>query len=175
MDDARDFGRIVEAHYAPLYRFAVSLCRHEGDACDLVQETFRIWAEKGHQLADITKVKSWLFTTLHRLHLAGQRRVVRFPHYELSEVETELPEVPPELPARLDWQVLLDCLAQVDETYRAPVVLFYLEDISYQEIARMLEIPLGTVKSRLSRGMGQLERIVTARLGGGELGREAIA
>ena len=61
-----DFEQIVSQHYEPLYRFAFSLTRSEADACDLTQQTFYIWATKGHQLQDRSKVKSWLFTTLHR-------------------------------------------------------------------------------------------------------------
>src|SRR5262245_45660698 len=68
-----DFERLVDSHHAALYRFALSLCRNETEAGDLVQETFYLWAAKGHQLADPSKVKSWLFTTLHREFL-GKRR-----------------------------------------------------------------------------------------------------
>jgi hypothetical protein len=57
-----DFEQIVSQHYKPLYRFAVSLTRTEAYACDLTQQTFYIWATKGHQLRDRSKGKSWLFT-----------------------------------------------------------------------------------------------------------------
>ena len=159
-----DFEQLVEHHHAALYRFAVSLSRNENDAADLVQQTFYLWASKGHQLVDLAKIKSWLFTTLHREFLARRRRLLRFPHHELAEVEQELPEVPPELPARLDWDVLAECLAEVDATFQAPVALFYLEDYSYSEIADILEIPLGTVKSRIARGIGQLQQMFSRRV-----------
>lgn len=155
-----DFDELVDQHYASLYRFALSLARNEPDARDLVQQVFLLWATKGHQLGDLTKVKSWLFTTLHREFLGRQRRVVRFPHQELSEVEGELPEVPPELPVRLDWETLAGCLARMDPAFQAPVSLFYLEDYSYQEIADILQVPLGTVKSRMARGIAQLQRLL---------------
>lgn len=96
------FEHLVEAHHAQLYRFALSLTRNETDAEDLVQETFYVWAAKGHQLTDKTKAKTWLFTTLHREFLAKRRRTVRFPHHELEEVEMELPEQPPLLSGQLD-------------------------------------------------------------------------
>src|SRR5207244_495354 len=79
-----DLERLADQHYAPLYRFALSLCANESDACDLVQETFYLLATKGHQLDDLAKVKSWLFTTLYRLFLGRRRRLVRFPHHELD-------------------------------------------------------------------------------------------
>jgi RNA polymerase sigma-70 factor (ECF subfamily) len=154
-----DFERLVEEHHAPLYRFALSLSRDESEAADLVQETFYIWAAKGHQLTDWTRVKSWLFTTLHREFLGKRRRLARFPHHELGEVETELPDVAPPTPERLDWSLLAECLAKVDPVFQAPVALFYLEDYSYNEIAAILEVPLGTVKSRISRGIGQLQQM----------------
>lgn len=158
-----DFEQMVEQHHAALYRFALSLSRNDADACDLVQETFLLWASKGHQLLDPTKAKGWLFTTLHREFLATRRRLIRFPHHELSEVDPELPEVPPALPSQVDWETLMECLGELDEVFRAPVALFYLEDCAYAEIAEILEVPLGTVKSRIARGLAQLQRMFNDR------------
>jgi len=160
MGGALDFEQLVDVHHATLYRFAMSLSRNDSEAADLVQETFRVWASKGHQLNDAAKVKSWLFTTLHREFLARRRRLLRFPHHELSEVETELPEVAAELPARLDWEFATECLRKVDPAFQAPVALFYLEDYSYNEIAAILDVPLGTVKSRIARGIAQMQRML---------------
>ena len=64
--DELSFENVVNAHYEPLYRFALSLSHSEADAGDLVQQTFYRWATKGGQLRDRSKAKSWLFTTLHR-------------------------------------------------------------------------------------------------------------
>lgn len=155
-----EFQTLVDQYYAPLYRFGMSLTRSESAAGDLVQDTFLTWASKGHQLQDLSKVKSWLFTTLHRRFLETQRRSVRFPHLEISEVETELPSIEPELGNRLDAHDLLDLLAQLEPQYRAAVSLFYLEDYSYNEIAAVLDVPLGTVKSRIARGLAQLRELV---------------
>jgi len=152
-----DFQQLVDLHYAALYRFALSLTHSETEACDLVQETFLTWATKGHQLQDLSKVKSWLFTTLHRSFLESRRRSTRFPHLEISGVEEDLPSIDPNLVGRLDGQRMVEFLAQVDLQFQAPVALFYLEDYSYNEIAEILNIPLGTVKSRISRGLAQLK------------------
>lgn len=153
-----DFQSLVDLHYAALYRFAVSLTRSENDAADLVQGTFLTWAAKGHQLLDRSKAKAWLFTTLHRAFLESQRRVTRFPHLEISSAEEELPSV--EFVEQLDSQSVLDLLARVDPQYQAAVALFYLEDYSYLEIAEILQVPLGTVKSRIARGLTQLKNLV---------------
>ena len=155
-----DFQGLVDAHYGPLYRFAMSLTRTESDACDLVQQTFLTWAAKGHQLQDRSKVKSWLYTTLHRAFLESRRRTARFPHLEIDEAVADLPSVEPDLVSRLDAQDLIRLLDQVDEQFQAAVSLFYLEDYSYNEIAGILEVPLGTVKSRIARGLVQLKRLV---------------
>ena len=155
-----DFQSLVDLHYGPLYRFAMSLTRAESDACDLVQQTFLTWATKGHQLQDPSKVKSWLYTTLHRAFLESRRRSTRFPHLEISEAEAELPNVEPDLVSHLDAQEVLHLLSRVDEQFQAAVALFYLEDYSYNEIAGILEIPLGTVKSRIARGLAQLKALV---------------
>jgi RNA polymerase sigma-70 factor (ECF subfamily) len=160
MARAVDFEGLVARYYGPLYQFAFSLTRNESDACDLTQQTFCIWAAKGHQLRDTSKVKTWLFTTLHREFLGSRRRQSRFPHVELEQVAAELPVVSPATVNRLDSTQVLDTLAQLDEIYQAPVALFYLQDCSYNEIAEILGVPLGTVKSRLTRGLGRLHHLL---------------
>src|ERR1039457_5593762 len=155
-----DFESLVVRFYQPLYQFAFSLTRAEADACDLTQQTFYVWATKGHQLRDKTKVKTWLFTTLHRGFLESCRRQTRYPHYELSDVPLELPEMPSLLVNELDSRQVLQALSQVDEVYQAPVALFYLEDCSYKDVAEILDVPIGTVKSRMARGIAQLQKIL---------------
>ena len=158
-----DFEQLVSTHYEPLYRFALSLTRSEADACDLTQQTFYIWATKGHQLRDRSLVKAWLFTTLHREFLKIRKRAARFPHVELSDATEELPNVSPEMVNTLDGARLLELLRRVQEPYLAALSLFYLEDYSYKAIADILEIPLGTVRSRLSRGIAQLQQSILMR------------
>ncbi|MCI0744188.1 MAG: RNA polymerase sigma factor [Verrucomicrobia subdivision 3 bacterium] len=160
MTGSLDFENLVNLHYEGLYRFALSLTRSDAEARDLTQQTFYVWASKGHQLQDRSKAKSWLYTTLHREFLAAQRRRSRFPHYEVTEVTTELPNVDPALVNHLDSETLLACLERMDAIFRAPVALFYLEDCPYKEIAEILGIPLGTVKSRIARGLAQLQQMV---------------
>lgn len=160
MSDELDFDSLVSRYYGPLYQFAFSLARTEADACDLTQQTFYIWAAKGHQLRDSSKVKTWLFTTLHREFLNMRRKIVRFPHLELGEMENELPAVSPEAISALDAARVVALLGQVGEPYHAALTLFYMEDCSYKEIADILDIPLGTVQSRISRGMSQLQQLI---------------
>lgn len=154
-DDA--FTQLVDAHYAPLYRFALSLARNSADACDLTQQTFYVWATKGGALRDGSKVKTWLFTTLYREFLRGRRRGSRVTALDdLPPGEEDPPAAETDLALNLDAQLVVEALQEVDEAFRAPLTLFYLEDLTYQEIADLLDVPIGTVMSRLSRGKTQL-------------------
>jgi len=164
MTDDLDFESLVSRFYQALYQFAYSLTQSEPDACDLTQQTFYTWAAKGHQLRDRSKVKTWLFSTLHHEFLNSRRRQKHFPHFELSLIENELPTVNPELTNRLDAGQVTAALSRIDPVYQAPVALFYLQDTSYKEIADILSVPIGTVKSRISRGLDQLHRQLTAGL-----------
>ena len=155
-----DFENLVGRFYEPLYKFAFSLSHDEADACDLTQQTFYVWANKGHQLREPSKVKTWLFTTLHRQFLESRRRATHFPHTELETAEADLPVILPAEFTQLDSATVLHALAKVDEVFRAPVALFYLEDCSYKDIAEILTVPMGTVKSRIARGIGQLQKLL---------------
>jgi len=155
VDDAL-FESLVTAHYEPLYRFALTLARRGEEAADLTQETFYRYATKGGQLRDASKAKSWLFTTLYRQFLMRRRHEMRFPHSELTEAQADLPVVEPKAIHQLDAVTVMEALNNLDETYRAPLALFYLGDYSYREIAEVLDVPIGTVMSRLSRAKSML-------------------
>jgi RNA polymerase sigma factor (sigma-70 family) len=153
-----DFDGLVDSFYAALYRFALSLSRKESDAADLVQQTFYIWALKGHQLRDESKVKTWLFMTLYREFLARQHDD-RF--IDVIDGDTRLIDAPHLSPAAvdaLDAATVQEALHQLDARYRAPLTLFYMQQHSYREIADILSIPLGTVMSRISRGKAELRK-----------------
>jgi RNA polymerase sigma factor (sigma-70 family) len=162
MPSPLDFESLVRRYYRDLYYFAFSLAGKEAEASDLVQQTFYIWASKGAQLRDLNRAKSWLFTTLHREFLQIRRRQGRYQEHDLDEVEMELPRVAPELVNRIDAATALSFLAKIDERYRAPVALYYLEDYSYVEISEILDVPLGTVQSRIARGKAQLFEMLTS-------------
>jgi RNA polymerase sigma-70 factor (ECF subfamily) len=156
-----DLESIVSKLYSPLYRFAFSLSRNETQAADLTQETFLILAKQQAQVRDITKIKSWLFTTLRREFLRGLRSQSTHPEVELKpEHQDELVADSGVLKAS-DAATVMEALAGVDESYRMVLELFYLADLSYKEIAATLDIPIGTVMSRLSRGKEQLRTLLS--------------
>jgi RNA polymerase sigma-70 factor (ECF subfamily) len=155
------FTQLVDAHYAALYRFALSLARNATDAGDLVQQTFFIWATKGDSLRDGAKAKSWLFTTLYREFLRGRRREKRSTSIEdLAGGAEQIAAEDVDRVARLDAATVMTALQTVDEVFRAPLTLYYLQDLSYLEIAEVLAVPIGTVMSRLSRGKAQLRAVL---------------
>jgi len=161
MNDS-EFQSLVTLHYENLYRFALSLSGREAEACDLTQQTFYRWAQRGFQLRDRSKARTWLFTTLYREHLGSQRRHTRHPHVEIGSVEHELPGLEASAISQMDGTTVMEALQQLDEAYRVPLALFYLQQHSYQEIAQMLGIPIGTVMSRLSRGKARLRSWLTS-------------
>ncbi len=151
------FSQLVDAHYTPLFRFALSLTKNSSDAGDLTQQTFFIWAKQGHALRETGKAKSWLFTTLYREFLRGRRRAERVTALEdLGPVEADPPAPEVDVVAGMDAGLVVEALQEVEESYRVPLTLFYLQDFSYKQIAEMIEAPIGTVMSRLSRGKAQL-------------------
>lgn len=160
-DSPPSFEQIVDAHYQGLHRFALSMCRSDATAQDLVQQTFLQWARKGHTLRDAAKVKTWLFTTIYREWLSIARREKK---HEQLEFEPDLhgaaqPQDEGENP-RVDSAALQIALEQLDPNYRAPLVLFYLKELSYRDIAETLGLPIGTVMSRLSRAKDRLRSIL---------------
>lgn len=151
--DPRTFESLLDEHYAALYRFAYSLAKNPDDAADLTQQAFAVFARKGDEVRDPSKCKSWLFTTLYRefLKQAGRaRRVVSLD--DDQDAPRELSAPPTEASRSLDQHAALTALASLEESQRAVLALFYLDQCSYREIAEILEIPIGTVMSRLSRG-----------------------
>lgn len=151
----------MDCHYAALFRFGLSLAGSTDTASDLVQQTFFLWAEKGHQLRDASKAKSWLFTTLYREYLSTYRRMTAHPQVELDDSTGELPAIEPASFSSIDGASVVAGLQKLDDVYRVPLTLFYLQDLSYKEIADVLSAPIGTVMSRLSRGKAQLRALLT--------------
>jgi len=157
-----EFEELVNQYYQALYRFGLSLAKNPDRAADLVQQTFVIWAQKGHQLEDRSKAKTWLFTTLYREFLGIARRSQRNPETEFTEAEHELPYLEVDSGRRMDGQRAVVLLGELEEIFRAPLTLFYLQQHSYKEIAEILDVPIGTVMSRISRGKDQLRQKMTA-------------
>jgi RNA polymerase sigma factor (sigma-70 family) len=155
-----DLESVVSELYSPLYWFAFALTRNETQAADFTQETFLILAKQQAQVRDVTKIKSWLFTTLRREFLRSLRTQSSHPEVELKPEDQDQLVTDPAVHQAADAAAALKALAQVDEGYRMVLELFYQADLSYKEIATTLDIPIGTVMSRLSRGKEQLRTLL---------------
>lgn len=154
------FEQVVSDYYEGLYRFAYSLARNPDEASDLTQDVFVIFAKKGSSLRDPSKLKSWLFTSLYREFLRKRKRAQKFTPVDKEILENHS-SGNSGIGTQTDAKIVLDALEQLEEIFRVPLSLFYLEDFSYQEIASTLDVPIGTVMSRLSRGKQQLKSILT--------------
>jgi len=158
------YEQAVSRYYEDVYRFAFSLAGSADQAGELTQETYCRLLARGGQLRDPAKIKSWLFTTLYRVFLGQRRHATRFPHLALEEAGADLPALTPDAVDKLDGATVMEALLEIEEHHRTPLTLFYLECLSYKEIAAVLEIPIGTIMSRLSRGKSALRERLAARL-----------
>ncbi len=166
MDRHQRFEHEALPHLRSLYATAYRLTRHPQDAEDLVQETYLRAFRGFDRFAPGTHIKAWLYTILVRARADLLRRRGRtIPTVELEEEGPGVPAVAPEQERRLatGGEEVNRALADLPEQFRTAVVLRDVEDFSYDEIARMLGIPIGTVMSRIHRGRALLR----AALAGG--------
>ncbi len=152
------FESVVGEFYPDLFRFGLSLSRSEHDASDLVQQVFAVYAAKKSQIRDATKLKSWLFTSLYREFLRNRGRSQRFVSSEEARVETVESSAPSNAERVAEQHDVMKALQALDDSHRAVVTLFYIDQHSYKEISEILGVPIGTVMSRLSRAKGALRR-----------------
>ncbi len=132
------------------------------DAEDLVQETLLRAFRSFHRFTPGTNLKAWLFTILHHVRTDGLRRAMRAPRTE--ELAGEGPAVPPPQEALASGgEDLARAIAALPEGFRVAVVLRDVEELSYGEIAEVLQVPLGTVMSRIHRGRALLRAALAGR------------
>jgi RNA polymerase sigma-70 factor (ECF subfamily) len=147
--------RLVDGHYVTLYRYAYRLSGSSTDAEDLTQETFCQAQLCFGQLRDQDRVKPWLFSILRRLFLHRVRDDKQQPCVSLESIGDLAESLPESLPD-IDPEQLQQALNELPEVYRTPIILYYFEDFSYREIAEQMDLPIGTVMSRLARAKGHL-------------------
>jgi RNA polymerase sigma-70 factor (ECF subfamily) len=154
-----DFARLLEVEIPRLRRYARALTRDVSRADDLVQSCLTRAVAKQHLWQPGTDLRAWLFTILHNQHVNDVRRSVR----EASSIElSEAPQltVQSNAMASLELRDLETALGKLQPEQREVILLVGLEGMSYEEVAAVLEIPVGTVRSRLSRGRDQLRQLM---------------
>ncbi len=155
-----DFARLLGAEIPRLRRYARALTRDVARADDLVQSGLTRAVAKQHLWQPGTDLRAWLFTILHNQHVNDVRRSVREGvNVAVDEMASGL-TVQPSAHAVLQLRDLDRALARLPQEQREVILLVGLEGMRYEAVALILRIPVGTVRSRLSRGRGQLRRLM---------------
>jgi RNA polymerase sigma-70 factor, ECF subfamily len=154
-----DTHREIEAEIPRLRRYARALTRDGVTADDLVQDCLTRALGKLHLWQQGTDLRAWLFTILHNQYVNHVRRAVREGSVVgLNESEPLLRRAPQQS-KRLELRDLERAIAKLPEEQRAVILLVGLEGMRYEEVAAVLDVPVGTIRSRLSRGRGALRRL----------------
>lgn len=142
------FIREIEAHFDLMYRVAFTILRNEEDSKDALQEAaMKAW-EKKYTLRDNNSFKTWIIIILKNTCYNMLRKRKRFVPID----SVQAPSIPPPDPS------LSIALFSIPEKLRLPLMLAYSEGLTYQEIARVLNIPLTTVCGRINMGKKQLKK-----------------
>ena len=161
---AMEWEEVVEGHQAVLYRFALGLVDNEAAACELVRQTFSLWASSSPALPIDTKVKSWLSSTLCRRFFRNHPRHLQWPIQAILDGEEARQSGGAETVEAIDPFQVMECLHAVSETFRVPLLLFYLQEHSCKEIAEILAMPVGAVITSLSNGKRMLHGVMEKRI-----------
>lgn len=158
--------RDIEAEIPRLRRYARALTRDVVAADDLVQDCLTRALGKLHLWQDGTDLRAWLFTILHNQYVNYIRRAVREGSaVGLNESEPLLSRAPQQ-GKRLEMRDLERAIAKLPEEQRIVILLVGLEGMRYEEVAVVLDVPVGTIRSRLSRGREALRRLTNGMVEG---------
>lgn len=171
--DVRAFEELVSAHIPQVRRFAQAFAHDEGDAADLAQDALiKVYRSIGSYRFQ-SAFSTWLYAIIRNVFLdgarsrAGKERAMELP-FDIRHIDSARPSTADDM-ARADAQIereqerqrVWSALNEVQAEFRATLVLFDIEGLTYEEVAAIEGVPLGTVKSRLSRGRDQLRRLLT--------------
>jgi len=155
-------AQLIAQHIPRLRRYARALMGNRAAAEDLVQDTlerawsrFNLW-RRGSDL------RAWLFTIMHNIHVNQVRARVARPEHELDDAALEV-QAQADQGDRLEIRDLDQALRQLPDEQREVLLLVGLEQLTYEEAAKALGIPIGTVMSRLSRGRERLRAVLAGR------------
>jgi RNA polymerase sigma-70 factor (ECF subfamily) len=156
---ASDMFATEAMQYIPrLRRYARALTGDASAADDLVQDALERALIKQNLWREGTDLRAWLFTVMHNVFVNQVRSAAFSRTVQLDESMADRPQ--PQSTDRLEIRDLDVALQALPEEQRAVVLLVGLEQMTYDEAARVLEVPIGTVMSRLSRGRERLRRLM---------------
>jgi RNA polymerase sigma factor (sigma-70 family) len=155
-----DFSKMMEAEIPRLRRYARALTRNEDTADDLVQDCLVRGLSKQHLWVEGTDLRAWLFTIMHNQYVNFVRRNVRQGcQVAVSDAEPSLTRAANQ-DRRLELRDLDRALALLPEEQRVVILLIGLEGMAYETAAEVVGIPVGTIRSRLSRGREALRGLM---------------
>jgi RNA polymerase sigma-70 factor, ECF subfamily len=153
--------RLIEAEIPRLRRYARALLRDKDRADDLVQDTLLRGLDKMH-LYRYGDVRAWLFTIMHNQYVNSVRRGVRQGEQIVVE-KVQLASPAPQLP-NLELRELENAIARLTVEQRTTLLLVTLEGMKYEEAAKICDVPVGTVRSRVNRAREELRRIMESKI-----------
>lgn len=160
-----DDDGLITQQIPRLRRYARALTGERSAADDLVQDTLERALSRYHLWRRGSDLRAWLFTIMHNIHVNQARSRARHRH-EALEADAAAEALGRRDPDWLELRDLASALARVPEEQRAVLLLVGLEQFTYDEAARVLDIPIGTVMSRLSRARERLRLLVSGDDGG---------
>jgi RNA polymerase sigma-70 factor (ECF subfamily) len=161
--DLQDLLALVEPLIPSLRRYACSLLRDQASADDLVQDCLERVISRWHQRRADGDARTWVFTILHNLAINRlKQRSRRGVHIPLEDVAEGAFATAPTQEESLHQKTILEAVSWLPESQRSVLLLVSVEDLSYGETAAVLDIPIGTVMSRLSRARHQLAEMIEA-------------
>jgi RNA polymerase sigma-70 factor, ECF subfamily len=158
-DAMPDRAALIEAQIPGLRRFAYALLRGDRErADDLVQDTLERALSRWHLRRTDGNVRGWLYTILYNRFLTEQNRLRRRGLHGALTDDTGLPGIAGGQDSALEHRDFLRAFSALPEEQRAVLLLVGVEELSYEEAARVLGVPIGTVMSRVSRGRERLRQ-----------------
>jgi RNA polymerase sigma-70 factor (ECF subfamily) len=154
-----EFETVALPHAGGLLRYALHLAGEKARAEDLVQDTLLSAWRHFHQFEQGTNCKAWLFRILKNLHARQIRRMTRKPEVSLEQDESRL-AAPERISAN---QQVRDAFARLTPEHQEVLQLVAVEGLGIREVADVLQVPQGTVMSRLSRARASLRSVLQAR------------
>jgi len=170
VDRAR-FKQLTFPHLEFLYNVALKYTGRPYDAEDIVQETLYTAFRKFYQLRDDNKCRQWLFSILRTTFLRERQLFKKRPFLDdgsgyLKHITNESADsLSATIEKKMNKAMVQAALDELPEKHKSPLILFYMEDMTYQEIADLLEIPIGTVMSRLARAKKRIKKDLLKKMG----------
>ena len=146
----------IEGFGPPLRRYALALCRNLADADDLVQESIARALKNSHMFEGGSNLRAWLFTIMHNVHISAMRRRKYIESPIDPDIAAAIVSIRPQQELVLEMMSLIKAMKGIPETQREAVILVGVEELSYEQTSERLNVPIGTIKSRVSRGRDAL-------------------